>query len=102
MTRTALAALVFSALLGTQAFAGSTGPTNPNPETAPATPALPGVNTGTNPTDTPLPNGTDPRTQGNDNGRQGGVETDGTRREPSEGTGSEKGDQDSGSATGSY
>ncbi|KJK16697.1 hypothetical protein LOY37_12285 [Pseudomonas sp. B21-012] len=101
MTRSALAALLFAALLGTQAVAAGTGPTNPNPDTTPTTP-LPGINTGTNPTDTPLPSGTDPRTQGNDAGRQGGSETDGSRREPKkDGSGSENGG-DAGGSAGSY
>ncbi|MFZ0154646.1 hypothetical protein [Pseudomonas sp.] len=85
MTRPAFVALLFSAFLGTQALAGSTGPTNSNPDTAPATPALPGANTGTNPTPPTLPDGSDPRTQGNDSGRQGGADTDGTRQDPMEG-----------------
>ncbi|CAK9889070.1 MULTISPECIES: hypothetical protein [Pseudomonas] len=97
MTRSALTALLFAALVGTQAVAAGTGPTNPNPDTTPTTP-LPGVNTGINPTDTPLPSGTDPRTQGNDAGRQGGSESDGSRREPKDGTGSEKGGDSEGGA----
>ncbi|MGF6589957.1 hypothetical protein [Pseudomonas sp. 2835] len=98
MTRSALAVLMFAALVGAQAVA-DTGPTNPNPDTSPTT--LPSINTGTNPTDTPLPSGTDPRTQGNDAGRQGGSETDGSRREPTkEGSGSENGGASQGRAGG--
>ncbi|MGE8392455.1 hypothetical protein HFV04_019640 [Pseudomonas sp. BIGb0427] len=100
MTRSALAALLFAALLGTQAVAAGTGPTNPNPDTTPTTP-LPGINTGTDPIGTPLHKGTDPRTQGNDAGRQGGSETDGSRREPKkDGSGSENGGASEGGAGG--
>lgn len=72
MKHSALAVLVFSALLGTHAFADN-GPTNP---TAPS--SSPGM--GPTPADIPVPSGTDPRTQGADPGRQGGVSTDGTDR----------------------
>jgi len=74
MKHSALAVLVFSALLGTHAFADN-GPTNPNP---PSTPTTPGM--GPTPADIPVPSGTDPRNQGADPGRQGGVSTDGTDR----------------------
>lgn len=84
MKRSALAVLVFGALLGSHAFADN-GPTNP---TAPA----PGV--GTTPAEIPMPGSTDPRTQGSDPGRQGGATTDGTdrsQRNAIDGTGSENG-----------
>lgn len=84
MKRSAFAVLLFSALLGTHALADN-GPTNPNP---------PSSGVGTNAADVPMPNGTDPRTQGSDPGRQGGATTDGTdRSKPNaiDGTGAENG-----------
>jgi len=70
MKKSALAAMLFSALLGTHALADN-GPTNPSPSSPPA---------GTSPTELPMPNNTDPRTQGNDQGRQGGASTRDTER----------------------
>ena len=84
MKRSAIAVLVFSALLGSHAFADN-GPTNPNPSS-------PGM--GANPADMPMPNGTDPRNQGADTGRQGGASTDGTdrsQRNAIDGSGAENG-----------
>ncbi|WP_223530319.1 hypothetical protein [Pseudomonas sp. GL-R-19] len=74
-----LTALALAALLSSAAFAGtigsSTGPTNPvEKPRAPAIQSAPGMNTDGTTIDHNLPpaTGTDPRTQGNDMGRQGG------------------------------
>lgn len=45
-----------------------------------------------------LPDGSDPRTQGNDSGRQGGADTDGTRQDPMEGTRPQTGSEGEGNA----
>ncbi|WP_085724873.1 hypothetical protein [Pseudomonas sp. R37(2017)] len=75
-----LTVLVFTALLCSASFAGakssSTGPTNPvEKPRAPAIQSAPGMNTDGTTIDHNLPpaTGTDPRTQGNDSGRQGGT-----------------------------
>ena len=67
-------------LLSSAAFAANTasgtGPTNPvDPPKAPAIQSAPGMNTNGTGVDSSLPpsTGTDPRTQGNDAGRQGGM-----------------------------
>ncbi|MBX9404286.1 hypothetical protein K5E40_01110 [Pseudomonas baetica] len=74
-----LTALVFTALLCPAAFAATatgTGPTDPveHPK-APAIQSTPGMNTDGSGVDVAPPpaTGTDPRTQGNDPGRQGGT-----------------------------
>ena len=82
MTLSRLTALTFATLLSSTAFAGNTasgtGPTNPvdSPD-SPAVQTTPGLNTNGSGVDTGLPpsTGTDPRTQGNDPGRQGGLNT---------------------------
>ena len=78
-----LTALVFSALLCPAVFAASstaagTGPTYPTPPRAPAINSAPGMNTdgsGVPLINQPPATGTDPRTQGSDPGRQGGMNT---------------------------
>ncbi|MEX3773215.1 hypothetical protein [Pseudomonas sp. MYb118] len=78
MLMSRLIALTFTALLSSAAFADTTasgtGPTDPI--TKPKSPAIqsaPGINTDGGSVDHNLPpsTGTDPRTQGNDTGRQG-------------------------------
>ncbi|PWK44950.1 hypothetical protein [Pseudomonas sp. OV226] len=86
-----LTALSFTALLSCASLAGtlgpSTGPTNPieSPK-APAIQSAPGMDTNGTDLDSSLPpsTGTDPRTQGNDAGRQGGLNLPDTKT-PSEG-----------------
>lgn len=99
MKRTAFAALLLSALLGGQAMA-DTGPTNPNPTTAPG---ATGMGSGV-PPEIPVPGSTDPRTQGSDPGRQGGATTDGTDRskrpETMDDRGTERGNERNGSGMG--
>ncbi|MGE8068459.1 hypothetical protein [Pseudomonas sp. NPDC089569] len=75
-----LTALALAALLSPLAVAANTasgtGPTNPvEKPRAPAIQSAPGMNTDGAAVDNNLPpsTGTDPRTQGNDRGRQGGV-----------------------------
>ncbi|VVM60851.1 hypothetical protein PS645_01247 [Pseudomonas fluorescens] len=77
-----LTALTFATLLSSAAFAASTasgtGPTNPTGGTgSSATQSTPGMNTNGTGVDSGLPpsTGTDPRTQGSDPGRQGGLNT---------------------------
>ncbi|MBK5533078.1 hypothetical protein JFT91_10735 [Pseudomonas sp. TH08] len=76
-----LTALIFTALLCPAAFAATaagTGPTDPveRPK-APAIQSAPGMNTDGSGVENALPpaTGTDPRTQGSDPGRQGGMNT---------------------------
>ncbi|WP_447801301.1 hypothetical protein [Pseudomonas kilonensis] len=78
-----LTAFTFAALLSSVAFAASTsgtGPTDPvQAPNSPATQGLPKLNTdgtggGLN-NGQPPATGTDPRVQGNDTGRQGGMNT---------------------------
>ncbi|WP_210015076.1 MULTISPECIES: hypothetical protein [Pseudomonas] len=95
MTRTPITALLFAALLGAQAtvaLAAGTGPTNPAPGNGVPNSTLPGagVDVPAPPNEPSMPSGTDPRTQGNDDGRQGGMNTDDTRGQMPEGTGSER------------
>ncbi|MCX4219598.1 MULTISPECIES: hypothetical protein [Pseudomonas] len=79
-----LTALVFATLLSPAAFAASTtaagtGPTDPVTQPrAPAINSAPGMNTdgsGVPLINQPPATGTDPRTQGSDPGRQGGMNT---------------------------
>ena len=79
-----LTALVFAALLSPAVFAASTtaagtGPTDPTPAPrAPVINSAPGMNTdgsGVPLINQPPATGTDPRVQGNDTGRQGGMNT---------------------------
>jgi hypothetical protein len=80
MIMSKLTALTLATLLSSTAFAATvatgTGPTNPveSPK-SPAIQSAPGINTNGTGVDSSLPpsTGTDPRTQGNDAGRQGGM-----------------------------
>ncbi|AAY91102.1 hypothetical protein D3X12_13855 [Pseudomonas protegens] len=79
MIKVQLCALALAGLLSTAALAGATGPTNPveGPK-SPATQGTPKININPPAMDEgslPPATGTDPRIQGNDNGRQGGVGT---------------------------
>ncbi|UMZ13868.1 hypothetical protein I9018_09260 [Pseudomonas sp. MPFS] len=94
MIKVQLSALVLAGLLSSAAMAGSTGPTNPveGPK-SPATQGSPKININPPTTDEgslPPATGTDPRIQGNDNGRQGGAGTldSGTPDNGKSGTGS--------------
>lgn len=86
MIMSRLTAIAFAALLCPFAIAATTasgtGPTNPveSPK-APAIQSAPGMNTNGTGVDSSLPpsTGTDPRTQGNDTGRQGGLNVPDTR-----------------------
>lgn len=85
MITSRLTAFTFAALLSSVAFAASTsgtGPTDPVEQSnSPATQGLPKLNTdgngggGLNNGQPPASTGTDPRVQGNDTGRQGGMNT---------------------------
>ncbi|EJM75178.1 hypothetical protein [Pseudomonas sp. GM55] len=101
-----LIALVLMAFLSIATFAGplgsSTGPTNPvEKPRAPAIQSAPGMNTDGTTIDHNLPpsTGTDPRVQGNDAGRQGGMSLPGSKTPSSGGLGSttsgDSGDDDS-------
>lgn len=86
MIRRPLSALCLAALFAAQAslaLAAGTGPTHPNENSQ--APITPGMSPGTTPSGMPPATGTDPRTQGSDMGRQGGVDNDGTRKQPTEG-----------------
>ncbi|MDQ0126404.1 hypothetical protein J2W17_005386 [Pseudomonas lini] len=80
MLTSRLSALALTVLMSSAAFAANTvsgtGPTNPveGPK-APAIQSTPGMNTNGTGVDSSLPpsTGTDPRIQGNDAGRQGGM-----------------------------
>lgn len=80
MIMSRLIALALSALLSSAAFAATTasgtGPTDPvEKPKSPAIQSAPGINTNGTGVDSGLPpsTGTDPRIQGNDAGRQGGM-----------------------------
>ena len=79
MIMSRLTALALATLLSSAAFAATatgTGPTNPVEKPAsPAIPSAPGINTNGTGINNGLPpaTGTDPRIQGNDAGRQGGM-----------------------------
>lgn len=80
MIMSRLTALALSALLSSAAFAATTasgtGPTDPvEKPKSPAIQSAPGINTNGTGVDSGLPpsTGTDPRIQGNDAGRQGGM-----------------------------
>jgi hypothetical protein len=90
-----LTALALTALLSAASFAEtigpSTGPTNPvEKPRAPAIKSAPGMNTDGTTIDHNLPpsTGTDPRVQGNDAGRQGGMSLPGSKTPSSGGLGS--------------
>ena len=86
MLTSRLSALALALLMSSVAFAANTasgtGPTNPveGPK-APAIQSTPGMNTNGTGVDSSLPpsTGTDPRIQGNDAGRQGGMNQPDTR-----------------------
>ena len=91
MTMSRLTAVTLAALLSPFAIAASdTGPTNPveSPK-APAIQSAPGMNTDGAGIDNSLPpsTGTDPRTQGNDTGRQGGLNLPDSRTPDNAGAG---------------
>jgi len=94
MSLSRLTALALTALLSSSAFAGTigsgTGPTNPvEKPNAAAIQSAPGMNTDGAGIDNRLPpsTGTDPRTQGNDPGRQGGLDLPDTATPDSSGGG---------------
>ncbi|AXK56497.1 hypothetical protein RZO07_09250 [Pseudomonas protegens] len=79
MIKVQLSALALAGLLSSAALAGTTGPTNPveGPQ-SPAPQSTPKININPPAMDEgslPPATGTDPRIQGNDNGRQGGAGT---------------------------
>ncbi|VVP76385.1 hypothetical protein PS918_01889 [Pseudomonas fluorescens] len=89
LTAFALAALL-SPLAIAATTASSTGPTNPvESPRAPAIQSAPGINTDGTGVDHNLPpsTGTDPRTQGNDTGRQGGLNVPDSRTPDNAGAG---------------
>jgi len=94
MITSRLTALVLAALLSSTAFAATvasgTGPTDPvEKPKAPAIQSAPGMNTNGSGIDSSLPpaTGTDPRVQGNDAGRQGGMNTPDTQTPDNAGSG---------------
>jgi hypothetical protein len=95
MSLSRLSVLALTALLSSSAFAGTigsdTGPTNPvEKPRAPAIQSAPGINTDGTGVNNSLPpsTGTDPRIQGNDDGRQGGMNLPAPKTPPSGGFGS--------------
>jgi hypothetical protein len=80
-----ITALAFASLLSSASFAATatgTGPTDPvETPKSPAIQSAPGINTNGTGVDSSLPpsTGTDPRTHGNDAGRQGGMNTPDTQ-----------------------
>ncbi|MHC8358129.1 hypothetical protein ACYZTL_23660 [Pseudomonas sp. LB3P81] len=88
-----LTVLALATLLSSAAFAATTagtGPTDPvEKPKSPAIPSAPGNNTNGTGVDSSLPpsTGTDPRIQGNDAGRQGGMNMPDTRTPDNAGTG---------------
>jgi hypothetical protein len=81
MIMSKLTALALATLLSSAAIA-ATGPTDPvEKPKSPAIQSAPGMNTNGTGVDSSLPpsTGTDPRTQGNDAGRQGGMNMPDTR-----------------------
>jgi hypothetical protein len=94
MITSRLSALVLAALLSSTAFAATvasgTGPTDPvEKPKSPAIQSAPGMNTNGSGVDSSLPpaTGTDPRLQGNDAGRQGGMNTPDTQTPDNAGSG---------------
>ena len=94
MITSRLTALALATLLSSSAFAATmasgTGPTDPvEKPKAPALQSAPGMNTEGASIDSSLPpsTGTDPRLQGNDTGRQGGMNMPDTRTPDNAGTG---------------
>jgi hypothetical protein len=89
LTALALAALLSPLTIAATTAAG-TGPTNPvEKPKAPAIQSAPGINTNGTGVDDSLPpsTGTDPRTQGNDMGRQGGLNVPDTKTPDNAGPG---------------
>ncbi|AWM93592.1 hypothetical protein DJ564_23800 [Pseudomonas sp. 31-12] len=93
MITSRLTALALATLLSSAAFAATpapgTGPTNPveSPK-SPTTQGSPGMNTNGSGVDSvPASTGTDPRIQGNDAGRQGGMNQPDTQTPDNAGTG---------------
>jgi hypothetical protein len=94
MITSKLTALAFATLMSSAVFAATTasgtGPTNPveSPK-SPAIQSAPGMNTEGAGIDSSLPpaTGTDPRTQGNDTGRQGGMNMPDTQTPDNAGSG---------------
>ena len=90
-----LTALALASLLSTAAFAATatgTGPTDPvEKPRSPAIQSAPGINTNGTGVDSSLPpsTGTDPRTQGNDAGRQGGMNMPDAQTPDNAGSGSD-------------
>lgn len=93
MITSKLTALTLATLLSSAAFAATatgTGPTNPvEAPRAPAIQSAPGMNTDGSGVDNSLPpaTGTDPRIQGNDAGRQGGMNMPDSQAPDNAGTG---------------
>ncbi|MGE8190295.1 hypothetical protein [Pseudomonas sp. NPDC086278] len=93
MITSKLTALTLATLLSSAAFAATatgTGPTNPvEAPRAPAIQSAPGMNTDGSGVDNSLPpaTGTDPRIQGNDAGRQGGMNMPDSQTPDNAGTG---------------
>ncbi|MDR9750481.1 hypothetical protein RG836_03410 [Pseudomonas sp. SZMC_28357] len=91
MIKSTLTALALATLISPLAFAATatgTGPTNP--VDSPKTPALqgtPGTGNGADMNNSLPATGTDPRTQGNDAGRQGGLNTPDATAPDNAGTG---------------
>ncbi|MBK5414603.1 hypothetical protein [Pseudomonas sp. TH31] len=95
MIMSRLTALALAALLSSTAFAATmasgTGPTDPvEKPKAPAIQGAPGMNTNGSGIDSSLPpaTGTDPRLQGSDAGRQGGMNMPDTQIPDNAGSGS--------------
>ena len=89
LTALALATLLSSAALAANTASG-TGPTDPvEKPKSPAIQSAPGINTNGSGVDSSLPpsTGTDPRIQGNDAGRQGGMNMPDTQTTDNAGTG---------------
>ena len=89
LTALALATLLSSAALAANTASG-TGPTDPvEKPKSPAIQSAPGINTNGSGADSSLPpsTGTDPRIQGNDAGRQGGMNMPDTQTPDNAGTG---------------
>ena len=89
LTALALATLLSSAALAANTASG-TGPTDPvEKPKSPAIQSAPGINTNGSGVDSSLPpsTGTDPRIQGNDAGRQGGMNMPDTQTPDNAGTG---------------
>ncbi|MCU1758974.1 hypothetical protein NTD84_04490 [Pseudomonas sp. 14P_8.1_Bac3] len=90
MNMSRLSALALTTLLSCAAFAAGTGPTDPvEKPKSPAIQSAPGLNTNGTGVENSLPpsTGTDPRIQGNDAGRQGGMNMPDAQTPDNAGTG---------------